>query len=456
MKFTNILKSIILENSRFKILYDKMVAPAPGREGDAKKPKGLMDFETLKAIILADPTTRVPQGKDIDTLSVEDMDNVKVGKYTQWLLKNFVAPTFDDVDERANIEKGTAEYKRVMNDYQNLFIEDLHKTTEDLKKYERFKNQFPQEQRDINKLTLASLFELTKDLSLEKAKASKSEKEEAKKTYEHPGANVVFRGNEWTVIKIEGTGELQRDAACFYGGNQMSEKGESRWCTSAPGLSYWKGYLSRGPLYVILPNESSELGQISGLPVERYQFHFQDEQFMDRHDRQQDLVQLLNGKLKELKDYFKPEFAKNLVKSNEDKLTITIPRSAAGKFVAIYGFEEIFDNIPDNLTLLHVENNGNESLSLDIPETISRFQNLENLMLSKIVRKIPDSISQLKNLEFLSLPDNPNLERLPESIANMEGLSFIGLAGSNPERNLPESVKEKFSDYGNGLYFRED
>jgi len=38
----------------------------------------------------------------------------------------------------------------------------------------------------------------------------------------------------------------------------------------------------------------------------------------------------------------------------------------------------------------------------------------------------------------------------------MEGLSFIGLAGSNPERNLPESVKEKFSDYGNGLYFRED
>ncbi len=46
-----------------------------------------MDFDTLKAIILADPTTRIPQGQDIDELSVQDMENVKVGKYTQWMLK---------------------------------------------------------------------------------------------------------------------------------------------------------------------------------------------------------------------------------------------------------------------------------------------------------------------------------------------------------------------------------
>jgi len=33
---------------------------------------------------------------------------------------------------------------------------------------------------------------------------------------------------------------------------------------------------------------------------------------MDKDDRQQDLVQLLNGPMKELKDFFKPEFAKGL------------------------------------------------------------------------------------------------------------------------------------------------
>ena len=201
MRFTQLLTNLILEQSRFQVLYDKMVKPAPGREGDAKKPKGLMDFDTLKAIILADPTTRIPQGQDIDELSVQDMENVKVGKYTQWMLKNFVAPTFGD--ERANVEKGTPEYKRVMNEYQRLFMEDLHKTTEDLKKYERFKNQLPQDKRDINKISVEELFDLVKDFKLEKTKASKDEKEKAKTSYEYPGSEVMFRGPNWTLIKIE-------------------------------------------------------------------------------------------------------------------------------------------------------------------------------------------------------------------------------------------------------------
>jgi len=110
MKFTSLLTNLILENSRFQVLYDKMVKPAKGQEGDARKPKGLMDFETLKQIIFADPTTKAPQGMTPETASVEDMEKVKVGKYSQWLLKNFVMPTFND--ERTNIEKGTAEYKR--------------------------------------------------------------------------------------------------------------------------------------------------------------------------------------------------------------------------------------------------------------------------------------------------------------------------------------------------------
>ena len=38
----------------------------------------------MKAIILADPTTRVPQGKDIDEITVNDIDNIKVGEYSQW------------------------------------------------------------------------------------------------------------------------------------------------------------------------------------------------------------------------------------------------------------------------------------------------------------------------------------------------------------------------------------
>ena len=451
MKFTNILKYIILENSRFKVLYDSLVQQ-PSPEGKSKPDPKKIPFEVLKALIFGDPTTIVPRGAefDIDTATVEDMEKIKVGKYTNWLIKNFMKP--------ANIETNPEDpraYAQALKAYQSLFMEDLYKVTADLKKFERYKNTFPQDKRDIAKLTKDQVFELVKDLSLDKTKASKAEKEQAKKSYEHPGANVVFRGSIWTVIKIEGTSELQKDAACFYGGSHESEKGESRWCTSSPGAEWWKRYLSKGPLYVILPNESSDLGQVSGLPVERYQFHFPDQQFMDRHDHQQNLVDLLNGKLKELKDYFKPEFAKGLVAKGEKKVNIQIPEGAAGKFIALYGAEEIFDNLPDDIVSMIIENK-KTSATITIPPSISRFQNLETLMLDNIIDNLPDEVSNCKSLNFLSLPNNKSLKSLPDSIGTMDNLSFVNISGCDPSLRIPDSIADKFDDIGNGLYFKKD
>ena len=451
MKFTNILKSIILENSRFKVLYDSLVQQ-PSPEGKAKPDPKKIPFEVLKALIFADPTTIIPRGAefDIDTATVADMEKVKVGKYTNWLIKNFMKP----VNIEANPEDPRA-YAQALKAYQSLFMEDLYKVTADLKKFERYKNTFPQEKRDIAKLSKDDVFELVKDLSLDKTKASKAEKEQAKKSYEHPGATVVFRGSTWTVIKIEGTSELQKDAACFYGGSHESEKGESRWCTSSPGAEWWKRYLSKGPLYVILPNESSDLGQVSGLPVERYQFHFPDQQFMDRHDHQQNLVELLNGKLKELKDYFKPEFAKGLVAQGEKKVNIQIPEGAAGKFIALYGADEIFDNLPDNIVSMIIENKKTNA-TIKIPPSISRFQNLETLMLDNVIDSLPDEVSYCKSLNFLSLPNNKDLKSLPESIGTMDNLSFVNISGCDPSLRIPASIADKFDDIGNGLYFKKD
>jgi len=451
MKFTNILKSIILENSRFKVLYDSLVQQ-PSPEGKTKPDPKKIPFESLKALIFADPTTIVPRGAefDIDTATVADMEKVKVGKYTNWLIKNFMKPS----NIEANPEDLRA-YAQAVKAYQSLFMEDLYKVTADLKKFERFKNTFPQDKRDIAKLTKDQVFELVKDLSLDKTKASKAEKEQAKKSYEHPGATVVFRGSTWTVVKIEGTSELQKDAACFYGGSHESEKGESRWCTSSPGAEWWKRYLSKGPLYVILPNESSDLGQVSGLPVERYQFHFPDQQFMDRHDHQQNLVELLNGKLKELKDYFKPEFAKGLVSKGEKKVNIQIPEGAAGKFIALYGAEEIFDNLPDDIISMIIENKKTNA-TISIPPSISRFGSLETLMLDNIIDTLPNEISQLTSLNFLSIPNNKALKSIPESVGSMQNLSFLNIQGCDPSLQIPSSIADKFDDIGNGLYFKKD
>jgi len=456
MKFTSLLTNLILENSRFQVLYDKMVKPVPGREGDARKPKGLMDFETLKAIIFADPTTRIPNGLgDIDSISVNDMEKVKVGKYTQWMLKNFVAPTFKD--ERANAEKGTGEYRSIMGEFQRLFMEDLHKMSDDLKKYERFKNQLPEDKRDINKVSSEELFDLVKDFKLEKTKASKQEKEQAKVSYQYPGSEVLFRGPSWTLIKIEDKGDLGKGAAIFFGGYQDGDSGESRWCTSAPGLNYFNTYIKDGPLYVVLPNDDKgEVGKRTGLPFERYQFHFPSSQFMDRDDRQQDLVQLLMGKLAETKEFFKPEFAKGLTSQNGTKVEITYPDSSAGKFVALYGFDELFDNLPDNIEHLLIQNRGKETIALDVPESIGRFQNLEAILFKNLVKTIPDSICRCTKLNLLSLPDNPSLKSIPACIKDLENLAFINLSGGNSNIHIPEELKNNLEDQGDGFYYVKD
>jgi hypothetical protein len=92
MRITSLLSNLIVEQSRFQVLYDKLVKPAAKAKGEptSKKPKGLMDFQVLKDIIFTDPTTKVPEGVTAETASIEDMEKVKVGKYSQWMLKNYL------------------------------------------------------------------------------------------------------------------------------------------------------------------------------------------------------------------------------------------------------------------------------------------------------------------------------------------------------------------------------
>ena len=376
MRLTNTLSTLITEQSRFQVLYDKLVKPSDKPTRPGEKPKGAMDFETLKAIILADPTTIVPDGMDIDTISVKDMEQVKVGKYSQWLLKNFIKPVF--TDEKAGLEPGTPEYKKAAQEYRRLFLEDLYKVTTDLRKYEKVKQYLPQEARDINKITAAELFKLLDEFVMPEKKQKELEKKVAKKTREgfnHAGGEIVWEGPNWTMIRISDKGEVGKDAAVYYGGFHEYDQGESRWCTSSPGLTYFNGYIKDGPLYVVFPNDDKgEVGLKTGLPKERYQFHFPSNQYMDRTDRQINLVEYLNGPMAELKDFFKPEFAKGLAKENGKRVDIVYPESSAGKFVGLYGFKELFDNLPDDLEQLIIQTSKNikETIALEVPESIGK------------------------------------------------------------------------------------
>jgi len=438
MKFNNIIKSIIVEQGRYEIL--KKTYTQPKKKGEKVKP-AKMSLEQLNKMVMTDPTTR------------RDGDNIKkAGKYVNWIIKQFL-----QIEPNIEASYGTPQFKKEFKEKTDLFFEDLYKTTDDLIKFDRFKSQIDDELRDINKLTIDSLFNTVKDFSLEKASTTKAERKEMKV---HPGAELVYSGSKYDVYMIEDQGDLGKEAACFYGGQNK----ETRWCTSAPGLSYFNTYIKQGPLYVLVDRTDTEVGEISGLPKHRYQFHFPSNQFMNTDDRQINLVEFLLGEEEGLREFFKPEFMKGLSNADGTEISVEYPRDAASKFIALYGFDKFFDDLPNNLGRLDViktsgsSRYGQESakdLNIKIPSSIGRFKNMYALHLDGILDELPSEISNLEDLMFLSLPNNKNLKSLPKEMAEkngndykMKNLAVITLAGSNPNIEIPEEVQTMIQEKG--------
>ena len=436
MKFNNIIKSIIVEQGRYEIL--KKTYTQPKKKGEKVKP-AKMSLEQLNEMVMTDPTTRI------------DGDNIKkAGKYVNWIIKQFL-----QIEPNIEASYGTPQFKKEFKEKTDLFFEDLYKTTDDLIKFDRFKSQIDDELRDINKLTIDSLFNTVKDFSLEKASTTKAERKEMKV---HPGAELVYSGSKYDVYMIEDQGDLGKEAACFYGGQNK----ETRWCTSAPGLSYFNTYIKQGPLYVLVDKTDTEVGDISGLPKHRYQFHFPSNQFMDVNDRQINLVDFLLGEEEGLKQFFKPEFMKGLSNADGTEISVEYPRDAASKFIALYGFDKFFDDLPNNLGRLDfIKTSGSsrygqesaKDLNIKIPSSIGRFKNMYALHLDGILDELPSEISNLEDLMFLSLPNNKNLKSLPKEMAEkngndykMKNLAVITLAGSNPNIEIPEEVQKMIED----------
>jgi hypothetical protein len=447
MKLDNVLKQILREDSRLDVLIDKYTKPK--RDGEKGVAKSLMGMDTLGQIIFADPTTKKPRG-DFDTTdySLENLKNVQPGQYVNWMLKNFEKPELDDTGDVARARA--------------LFIEDLFKLTDDLTKFTKYKQYFPVDKRDINKFTPSTLFAFLNNFELpdkikEKLKKSEVKREIRKERegFKHPGATIEFVGDRYTVIKISDIGEKGQEAASWYGGYYDHSNGESRWCTSPPNSNYFKGYVKDGPLYVILANDDNgKVGGRTGLPQERYQFHFPSNQFMDRLDSSINLVEFLNERAPDLKEYFKPEFAKGLI-SKGDKIEISYPSSSAGKYIALYGFEELIENLPDTITDFSFINKSNDNLSVDIPPSIGKFKNLTMLQLDGIVKTLPDEIGNLENLFMLVLSNNSKLKSLPASIGNLRKLVVINLMGSDSDlfSTLPREVQDSFESENHSSQF---
>ena len=434
MKFTSLLKTVILEQSRFELLFDALTKPSKDKEGNKLKPK--LTKNEFVELVNADPTTRT-NNVNMSTADSKELAKVKAGKFVQWLIKNYLTP-------KTERQPGDNGYEREVNQVKETFMEDLYKVTEDLTKFEKFKNRLPENMRDINKLSPSSLYNAVKDFDLTIATTTKAERKSAPV---HPGSKLLFDGPTWRVIEIKDKGAIGKEAACFYGGNQK----ETRWCTSAPGLSYFENYIKDGPLYVVYKSGDTDVSAETGLPKERYQFHFSRNQFMDKDDHSIDLVKYLNGPMSELKDLFKPEFAKGLTVGGEKLVIDSFSSGPVGKFIGLYGLDDLIENLPITLKQFSIQNKDKNSVIINIPESIGKFKELTMILLDNCVEHIPDSICTLPKLRFLALPDNQGLREIPECIADLPNLYFLNLKGSQ-NVNIPEKIKEKGTDMGGGMW----
>ncbi len=165
-----------------------------------------------------------------DPTSGED----KMGKYSKWLLALYAS--------------------------DNLKLEDLYKATEYLTTFHRYKQKL--DRKDIGQYkSLPDLYNAIEPYS-DNTKAA-SHKEEIRKIKE--GAEKVYEDDEWLVVVPH-----TRAAAIEYG------KG-TQWCTAATeSYNYFEHYSQQGPLYININKNTGE----------KYQFHFESEQFMDERDEE--------------------------------------------------------------------------------------------------------------------------------------------------------------------------
>jgi len=156
--------------------------------------------------------------------------------------------------------------------------------------------------------------------------------------------------------------------------------------------------------------------------------------------------------LRNLKEELKVKYAGQLTTGGDSIVNISYPNDDSSKYIALFGFDDLFENLPDSIAYLTIVNKSNDQLNLEIPPTIGKFKDLVAIVLENCVKSVPEELGQLESLMFLTLQNNKLLESLPESLADLENLELITLSNSNPSIRIPERLKAIMVDEGDGFY----
>lgn len=471
MKIQSVLKKLINEDKRFDVLYNTFVKP--NESGQAAIP-----FQIFKELIKMDPETmNVPPNFNWKKAESKDFEKIKVGAGVNWLLRTYLKPK----EFVSDYEPGSDGYDEQFKIYQERILEDADMIKGLLLKHKQYQKRLPEDKRNI--LNVAGVEELmnlpvratasgetvplreymgkTPSKAFVKGEGGEVSSDSPQVRFSYPGSEILKVGSDYTLVKIPAGGELGQKAASFFGGYHLGSSNpssnETNWCTSPDNSHNFRNYIQQGPLYLLLANEDKgEVGIKSGLPKERYQIHFGSyRQFKDRLNGNFDFVkELAGGKFSEFKEFFKDEFKKGVGSSSfsstagnlEGEYVIKLNNPNPGvtsDYIKIYGdkdlkednpsemLNELIEKLPKNCTAIKITNDTKEKLYVDIPNSLLNLTGLKTINITNIAKSLPDNFSVFKSLRFLSLVNNPNLNKLPSGLEECPNIVFINLMGSD-------------------------
>ena len=190
--------------------------------------------------------------------AIEEKDPTPNKAYTPWLARMYAKGDLklEDMNRRGFLGLyDIAKRRRILRPEHN----DINS----FKTYREFENAMLSDNYDLD--------------TIDNKPAKQEDKGQAKKVYEDSDVVVIVPEDE--------------AAACRYGRG-------TRWCTaSTRGQNYFDHYNRQGRMYILLPKNPEHEG-------EKYQLHFQSDQYMNEDDDQVNLVNLISERFPNLLEFF--------------------------------------------------------------------------------------------------------------------------------------------------------
>jgi len=348
-------------------------------------------LKTFQRIIKSDPNTKL-----------DDKGNIKkIGKYSKILLQMFKNGNLKLEDLPRATEYLTLVYK------YNVAL-DINKITSLPEMYNQIEKYLAQEQTDF--------FGIVKQLSPNEYQ-------------------LLYNSENWVIY----TPKTER-AACYLGVN-------TQWCTTWGKYSLDKSYRDRdnhfkrhhtqGPLYIIVNKNDTN---------EKYQFHFESKQYMDKSDRRIKTQDFLE-KNDDIRNFFFPSLTKEVSKEQLDK-EIGIIDILPDNYASVIIQKTIGPEGRDNKLVQIILNKGGDSS----PEEMLSFINDGNLVntyngypiefdnnfVSFELRRVSGEIENVENVISYYESDKHNAyDRLYEDM------------NYNDEDNIKDYLSDILKDYYN-------